>query len=259
MGPYAVKTGQIVYVNDSDLQLVPTEVKKPINKSFRLPVTDLRIFISYVDPQLQVQPSMYDGNFEAIVTGHIALFGGDPTSRPNGEPLRFGHGEGVRLVMDVENLNGCQPFTQQFDGAALVVYRGDCTFLEKLVNGKLAGASGILVINDEDYGVNPSADEAGLKSAGVSLDDVVIVVVGKPDGEAILAMMDAAETHGMGHATLAVVPTDEAVEQERKDPIPEDPQQEEPKRDRSDRKAASEPARVLYLNGHPLLNTRLMV
>lgn len=254
VGPFAVKTGQIVYVNDSDLVFAPAGGKKALNKPLRFPVIDLRIFISYVDPLFQVQPGMYDRNFEDIVIGHTALFGGDPISHPSGEPIRFGHGEGVRLVMDLENLNGCQPFAQQYDGEALVVYRGECTFLEKLINGKKAGASGVVVIHDEARGVNPSADEGELKSAGVSLDDVAIVVVGRPDGEAILAMMDAAETHGMGHAMLAVVPTDETMEE----PKPEEPKTA-PERDRSDRKAASEPARVLYLNGHPLLNTRLMV
>ena len=159
--------------------------------------------------------------------------------------------------MDIDNLNGCLPFSQQYDGEALVVYRGECTFLEKLINGKKAGASGVLVIADEEHGVNPSADQAALRDAGVSLDDVAIVVVGLPDGELILSMMETAETRGMGHAMLAVVPMDEPVGQ-TEETKSEEPRPE-PTRDRSDRKAASEPARVLYLNGHPLLNTRLMV
>lgn len=253
MGPYAVKTGQLVYVNDSNLVLHspdPPPLVDAQGRPIKLPEVDLHVFISYTDPQFQVQPGI---TYEATVSAHTALFGGDPLGHRNGRTIRFGHGEGVPLAMDGKNVWGCEPYKKQFDGAALLVNRGGCTFLEKLVHAKNAGASGVVVINDKTYAVNPSADEEAAKAAEV--DDVAIVVVASGDGEAILAVLNASVVQRLGQAMLAVAPKDESIEPKRETK----PKEPEPTRDRSDRKAASNPPRNLYLNGHPLVNTRLMV
>ncbi|CAL1702197.1 unnamed protein product [Somion occarium] len=255
LGPFAVKTGQVVYVNDTDLFLAPVDGKSPVDSSGqrpRVPEIDVRIYLHYVDPMFQVQPAIYEGSFETTVTAHTALFGGDPVGQQS-HPLKFGHGEGVRLVRDAENLYGCRPFTQQFEGEAVLVRRGECGFLEKLINGKRAGASGVVVISDEEHGINPSADEKAIKALGESLDDVAIVVIGQGDGEVILSMLDAAEIHGMGHVMLAIASKAEPVT-EKGDTRRDDRNQSD-----SNRKADADPRRVLYLNGHPLLNTRLLV
>ena len=82
--------------------------------------------------------------------------------------------------------------------------RGECTFLEKLMRANEAGASGIVVINDSDVGINPSANEEDLKVFGDSLDDVGGAVLGESDGRQVSAMLVAAEDHHAGRVVLAL-------------------------------------------------------
>ncbi|KAI0079675.1 alpha mannosidase-like protein [Panus rudis PR-1116 ss-1] len=251
LGPFAVKTGQIVYVNDSHLFLAPVEGKSSINsqsRRARMPEVELRVAIDYVDPMFQLhQQPLLDGGIELLTSAHTALFGADPTldHDMNGQPLRFGRGEGITLVRDIANPLGCQPYAQRFDDVALLVRRGSCTFLEKLVHAKAAGAAGVIVVSDEDRGVNASSDREILSTLTEPLDDVVLVVVGRLDGEAIIMMLDSVDTHGMGQVKVTVVPNTDTPA--------------EPDNTRTSREGKPTANRVLYLNGHPLLNTRLLV
>ncbi|KAI0786390.1 alpha-mannosidase [Abortiporus biennis] len=248
LGPFSVKSGQIVYVNDSSLFLAPFGGKTRIDhngRPRRVPEVDLRIFLDHVDPMLQVQPGFTESRTETFVVAFTSMFGADPAlPQTEDRSIQFGHGEGVRLVRVSENPRGCQLYNRTFEGEALVVYRGECTFLEKLITAKLAGAAGVVVINDEERGVNPAADADAVDAVGDSLDDVVLVVVGRADGAAIVTMLDAAEEGGLGEVKVAIAskgePVDNSKEQER------------------DGESGSQ-NRVLYLNGHPLLNTRLLV
>jgi ER degradation enhancer, mannosidase alpha-like 1 len=170
------------------------------------------------------------------LTGYTSIFGGDlsNTPPPDKSPLRFRHHNGVRIVRDHENALGCLPFATSYNDAAILVDRGECTFLEKLVHARSAGAAGVVVISHEDFGVNPTASKEELAAAG-DLNDVAIVVIAAPDGQKVMALMDFAASTGQ----LMVVLDNAKSPQETHKP------------------AASE--RLLYLNGHPLLNTRLLV
>lgn len=257
MGPYTIHTGQLVYLNDSALNFATSKGKQeqPTSQP-RLPDVDLRFFIDFVDPKRQLQPAVHRASTDMLITGHTAMFGGNPlaTTDSSGHPLRFAHGEGVALVRaPPSNSLGCHRYDQEYVDDAIVVQRGDCTFLEKLQFAQLAGASGVVVLTDEELPINPGADDDELDAIGDTLDGVVIIVLRRPDSKELSAMLDLAETHALGQPMVVLEATGEAqlagwgsAAQEVPTPTPT---------------TATVPNsnRVLYLNGHPLLNTRLMV
>jgi mannosidase alpha-like ER degradation enhancer 1 len=172
---------------------------------------------------------------ELSVVGSTGFFGGDLNDQSD-QPLRFGHGEGVRVVRFSRDSFGCSTTDNVFDGAIVLVRRGECTFLEKLLHARDAGSSGIVVISDEEQGVNPSADAADLAAAG-ELDNVAIVLLTKSDGASVAAMMDSIEADGNGEFSVVV-------------------QLERQSSSREEGKGKTN--KILYLNGHPLHNTRFL-
>jgi mannosidase alpha-like ER degradation enhancer 1 len=75
-----------------------------------------------------------------------------------------------------------QAHEQSYVDEALLVDRGECTFLEKLLNAKEAGASGVIVINDDDARVSPSIDDEEREEVGDAVDDVALVILTKTAG-----------------------------------------------------------------------------
>ncbi len=251
VGPHAVKTGQKIYFDDPSLALAP--VGK--DRQRRVPEVSLRLYLDYVDPMLQLQGlGTQDIITETMVVAATAFFGGDPTASrpPSGEPvLRFGHGEGVRVVRFPNNPLGCAPYDDVLlENEAIAVRRGDCTFLEKLVFAQRAGASGVVVLGDEDHHINPSADSEEVLAAGEQINEVAVVVLRREDAELVAKMLDAADKHGLGAVRLVVEPSDGPSEPRNKN----DGRHQENVDD-----GRKEVTRVLYLNNHPLLNTRLNV
>ncbi|PCH41185.1 glycoside hydrolase family 47 protein [Wolfiporia cocos MD-104 SS10] len=247
LGPYTVKTGQLVYVDDPELVLVPQDGKDGNERtgSHRIPEVNLRFYLEFVDPLFLLQPGTHDMATEVFVTASTALFGGDPTLlSPTGEPvLRFGRGDGSRLVREHSNSFGCQPYNRTFHDNAVLVMRGECTFLEKLVHARRAGASGVIVISDEETKINPSSDLDELVAVQDLINDAVVVVLKKSVGEVVSTLLSAAEEAGIGQVVVAVEPEAQpATNQQKKAPS-----------------EYKDTPRVLFLNGHPLLNTRLMV
>ncbi len=262
VGPYAVKTGQKVYFNDSSLVLGSVGGKDQASMSSkRTPEVGLRFYLDYVDPMLQVGTfGMQDTITETSVVAATALFGGDPTVDP---PLLFGHGngDGVRVVRFSDNRLGCSEYNEVLlDNEAVVVDRGECTFLEKLVFAERAGASGIVVLGTEEHHINPSAEKEEVEAASPQIDDVAVVVLRKSDADQVSRMLDSAQQHGLGTVKLVVEPWvgpadaddvrgDVAGEKKRE-------RAQEPERKPT---PTADPARIMYLNNHPLLNTRMIV
>lgn len=256
VGPYAVKTGQKVYFNDSSLVLGSVGGKDQASMSSkRIPEVGLRFYLDYVDPMLQLGTfGLQDAITETSVVAATALFAGDPTVDP---PLRFGHGsgDGVRVVRFPDNRLGCSEYSEiLLDNEAVVVDRGDCTFLEKLVFAQRAGASGVVVLGTEEQHINPSADKEEVEAAGPQLDDVAVVVLRRSDADEVSQMLDSAQRYGLGTVKLVVEPwrgpaDGGDVSREKRQP------QEQEQRPTP----TADPARILYLNNHPLLNTRLIV
>lgn len=252
MGPHSVKTGQTVYVNDSDLLLSPVDGSSSVLsqglEKRRIGEVVLRLFLETVD---YAQTGMSDVLTEVLVLAFTAMFGGDPASTdlPQG-PIAFGHGAGVGLVRDKTNVYGCSPYKRRFQGEAIVVHRGECTFAEKLMEAAVAGASGVITLTDDENAVNPSIGLEQQEEMGTSLDDVAIVTTSRTESALVTAMLDSAELYG-NEVRMAIAPGAEFAA---------DTHQLESDVNSDERRTkAKEGNRVLYLNGHPLLNTRLMV
>jgi mannosidase alpha-like ER degradation enhancer 1 len=246
VGPHTVLTGQTVYINDTALATTLNRGKKT-QPERRHTSVELRIFIDFVDTSLYI-PSIAGGLVsDAVFTASTGLFAGDPTvPHPfNGKALRFGQGAGIGLVRDLENPTGCQEYRQTFVDEAVLVHRGTCTFLEKLMRAHEVGASGVVVINDSDVEINPSATEEDLKDIGDLLDDVAVVVLRESDGRHVLAMLDVAEDRHTGRVVLVL------------ENMQRDTASVEQKPAEEHFRYAEDP--VLYINGHPLLNTKLLV
>ncbi|KAF9247222.1 glycoside hydrolase family 47 protein [Melanogaster broomeanus] len=241
LGPHAVRTGQLVYVNDTALFSPEDETK-----ALRTPDVRLRIFLDTVDPLLQAGPGMLEMDADFHVTAHTASFGADLTSlSERANPLHFGRDEGVRIQRDKTNLLGCKPFDQDFHGDAVLLWRGGCTFLEKLINARNAGASGAIVISEEDLPINPSATAEEIEAAG-NLDDVALVLLSHTAGKSLAAMVQAGGMFGYGQVLFSI----DAEGWSSGAGTAEG---------RLNHEMAGQTMNVLYINGHPLLNTRLLV
>jgi len=262
LGHYVVRSGHLVYINDTSLFLPPSDglvAVEKVNEKRALDVP-VRFFVDPVDPVVQIQPGSIQDlveTTELVTTGYTALFGGDIAAKPRPElfqPLRFSDPEGVPVFLPRDNRFGCVPFNTTFHDGVVVVERGQCTFLEKLLMGRAAGASGVLVISDEDFGINPSANLEDLAGAG-DISDVAMLVVTRQAGEVLNEMM----RRSMGQVMVVVDPERPrtAVTDAGDDVLPDITEQD--RNEEKEEKAKDHNHRILYLNGHPLLNTRLLV
>jgi len=235
-----------VYFNDAALATALRR-GKGVQTHQRPTDVELRIFIDFVNASSYISYVAGGLVTDAVFTASTASFAGDPTDPhpPNGKALRFGQGEGVGLVQDPENPTGCREYTQTFADEVILVHRGDCTFLEKLMRAHEVGASGVVVLDysESDMGINPYATAEDLKDVGDSLDDSAIVVLYETDGRQVSAMLDAAEDGHAGRVMLALESTQWDTDSMEQGPAEEDMDiTEKP---------------VLYVNGYALLNTRL--
>lgn len=249
MGPYAVRTGQIVYVNDPELFLSMATGSESADTNgkprLRDPDVKLRFFFETVDAMFKVQTGFTDAaaDMETFETAYTALFGGDLSSHypPDAIRLRFESSEGLSISRETSNPLGCLPYTQLYADAVLLVNRGECSFLEKLLQARAAGAAGVLVISDEEYGINPTASKEELQAPD-DLTNTTILLLTRTAGERISEMVEAADIHG-GRIMVSLDP--ERVTKGGDTGL--------------DLEHFKDNNRVLYLSGHPLLNTRLMM
>jgi mannosidase alpha-like ER degradation enhancer 1 len=242
-----VLRGQTIFIDDKALAVVLSGSSRQTKTEQRHISVQLRIFIDFVDASSYI-PSIAGGLVsDAVFTASTGQFAGDPTTPdpPNGTALRFGQGEGVGLVRDPVNPTGCLEYTQTFTDEAILVRRGECTFIEKLMRAHEAGASGVVVINDSEMDINPSASIEDLKDIGNSLDDVAVVVLRESDGRQVSAMLDVAEDRHAGRVVLVL----ENMECDTASVEPEP----------SEAQSRFSEKSMLYINGHPLHNTKLLV
>jgi len=250
VGPHSVRAGQLVFVDD---QKLVGSANPPETAPKRVSVINLQFFVTDVDPRFQVQTGITGGPLEATLSANTALFGGDPSLlTPDDKLMRFGHQDGVRLVQDHSNQYGCHPYKQSYVDEALVVDRGECTFLKKLLNAKEAGASGVIVIGDNDTRVSPSIDDDERAEVGDTIDDVALVLLTKAAGKTVTDMIKRTQDMGLGQVMFMVDPESRQVGAKRR-PM------KNPKSGHEMDKLKDDVQMVLYLNGHALVNTRLVV
>ena len=249
MGPHSVRSGQLVFVND---QRLAGTTDTPATVPKRVSVISLQFFIKDIDPMFQIQAGTMEGPLEVTLSANTALFGGDPSLlAPDHKPMRFGHQDGVRLAQDSSNQYGCHPYEHSYLDETLLVDRGECTFLKKLLNAKEAGASGVIVINDSDDKISPSIDEDERAEVGDAVDDVALVILPKTAGGTVTDMIKRTHDLGGGQVTFVVDPESRQAGVNRK---PAKPSHGSDDMD----KLKDDMQKVLYLNGHALVNTRLV-
>jgi mannosidase alpha-like ER degradation enhancer 1 len=187
-----------------------------------------------------------------------AFFGADLSQSASGEDSiavsRFSRPEGLRVYQDKDNEQGCDPYVQPYPEGVLIARRGGCPFLDKLKNANEASAAGVIVISDEDLQINPTANVDELDEAG-NLNDTALVLLTKTSGKALLEMIDLAELQVGSQVMVALHRSRQGGNST--DPDPAASQEDLPTPTEEDNRDPSE--RVLYINGHALLNTRLLV
>lgn len=243
LGHYIIRPGHLVYINDSSLFTPPVTGNE--SDKYRVPNIQLRFYMDVADSVFQLQTDTHDmfqmsNDMHALVMGYTAHFGGDlsPASDLKNKPLRFIRKEGVLVHREWSNVQGCEPYKLMYPDSVLVAHRGGCTFLEKLLHARSASAAGVLVISDDDVVINPTADAQELEAAG-DPHDVAIVLLPHKEGQVLMGMMDRVERLGSNKISMVL----------DYDSWPTIPDPERRK----------DPDRILYLNEHPLLNTRLLV
>ncbi|KAF7313730.1 alpha-1,2-Mannosidase [Mycena chlorophos] len=244
LGHYDVRAGQTVYIADPSLFASSDAFDAPIDqRPLDMP---LRFFTVSPDPLSQVQSGFPDmlNSLEMFTTSYTALFGPEllAPARPDTHALRIDKAEGVPVYRDPTNPTGCLDYQEPFSGVVMVVQRGGCTFLQKLVKARDADAAGVLVVNNEQNALNPTADTAELEAVG-DLGDIGLLVLPPDAGQAVYDLLDSADEHG-GQVMLQLDPEGLLA------PLPTEMSQEKPKHDNT---------RILWLNGHSLINTRILV
>ncbi|KIJ56728.1 glycoside hydrolase family 47 protein [Sphaerobolus stellatus SS14] len=247
LGPFRVKTGQKVYLNDTSFHVEPiTPVIKEIEREIDI---TLRFSLQVGDASSLLGVAVDTFEREIMIVGHTALFGGDPTiggkENDTSNVIPFGGPNPLLLVQPIpENIYGCLPYSQAIQpGSVLFVQRGDCTFIQKLRMAKAAGAAGVIVASDSEDPINPTADPGEKKIAQENLSDVALVVVTRSVAQMIYQLLEIASS-APGVQLHTVV-----VHQENP------PNQSRPTS--SDRVPSG--ARHLYVNGKPLINVELLV
>jgi ER degradation enhancer, mannosidase alpha-like 1 len=252
VGHYAVRPGQVVYINDSSIFFTPGEDMNMDQDELhhRDAEIRLRIFSSNINPKLQVQNSNLDSQvIDLSLTAYSALFGTDlshAVEHPTMESPRIRSSEGVVVRQDPKNVRGCNSYKKPYPDSVLLVHRGDCTFLEKLVKAREASAAGVIVISSEDTPINPTASREELALAG-DLSDVGLLLLTNTVGQAFENVLVASKQLHSGEIMVALERT-------------QDGESVEDTGDTVDKKTeVKDLNRNLYINGHPLINTRLLI
>ncbi|THH12390.1 hypothetical protein EW145_g47 [Phellinidium pouzarii] len=254
-----VRSGQIVYLSDPALQLASVKndgTVEEFNDGFPADrVRDIALrFYLHTDPTLQVQSGDVNTGFKTVA--FTASFGGDALAKTS---FLFGgyKGVGSRIVYVSSNNLGCSPYRNDDDtpiikDMVVLAHRGSCTFLEKLMHAKRAGATGVVVVSDTDLPFNPSAEAEELQEfAEDALGNAVLVVVTRSAGAEIEKLLNVAK----GRGTADLIVSAEPEGQDRKMGTADKRVREE---SRKHANVGENIGKILYLNGHPLLNTRLL-
>ncbi|KAG5644060.1 hypothetical protein DXG03_009150 [Asterophora parasitica] len=238
VGHYPVRSGHVVYINDTSL-FAALDAGQDTTKRTEV----LLRFLADEDPMLQVQTGMHkepSDLTDSLLVGYTSHFGGEVSAKPfsDGRASRFARQGGVVVHRDSENTQGCRPYQHSYPDSVLLVHRGGCTFLEKLLYARAASAAGVLVISDDNAAINPTANKDEIEVAG-DLSNVALVLLPLTAGEVVVDMLNYAEQGGLGQVRMLV--EDDGVDTGHIPVTPKDPN------------------RILYINGHPLQNTRLLV
>ncbi|KAF8627175.1 hypothetical protein AX15_004493 [Amanita polypyramis BW_CC] len=249
LGHYSVRPGHTVYINDTSLVFMDGDAQ---DEKKRQTEVRLRFYTENVDLGVAKSPNFRlasNGKVdqEITVNGSPALFGADLTksARIHHPPIRFSDQAGLPVHRDRNNPHGCRPYGHAYTDSVLFVRRGGCTFLDKLVHAQTASAAGVVVLSMDNSMLNPSAGDDEVEAVG-DLSDMALVYLTQDMGKTVSDMLDTAEKYGDRQVMMIVdLGTEPATSNEGK--LPEQ------------NKIPTGTDRILYLNGLPLINTRLLV
>ena len=207
----------------------------------------VRIFSSNTNPTLKAQNN--NQVIDLSLVAYSAQFGADlshAVTYSKEESPRIRSSEGVVIRRDPENLQGCNSYEDSYPDSVLLVHRGECTFLEKLVKARDALAAGVIVISTVDTPINPSASREDLALVG-DLSDVGLLLLTNTVGQAFENVLVVSEKLYSGGLMLALdhMQNEEGFEDTGDTPV--------------DKEEVKDLNRNLYINGLPLINTRLLV
>ena len=250
MGHYTVRPGQVVYINDSSIFFTPGEDVNMDQDELHHRDSEIRvrIFSSNTNPTLKGQKN--NQVIDLSLTAYSAQFGADlshAVPHPTNESPRITSSEGVVIRRDPENVRGCNSYEKSYPNSMLLIHRGDCTFLEKLVKARDASAAGIIVISSVDTPINPSASPEELALVG-DLSDVGLLLITNTVGQALENVLVVSEKLYSGGLMLALDHLQDGKGVEDTGDTPVDKKEE-----------VKDLNRNLYINGHPLINTRLLI
>ena len=183
-----------------------------------------------------------------------AYLGSDQSTDPESPPSPSFGRRGSRLVYFPENGYGCDPFMDpggRINGSMVLVKRGECYFIDKLAHARRAGAAGAIVWQEEDEQIQPSAEPEDFQRLSGLVEGATLLVVGPNDGQQISSMLKFEDAHAEKVETW--VRLDDRW-QEDMDLVgvegvwpPDQPTKTQPT-----------VGRMLYVNGHALINTVLL-
>lgn len=269
VGHYHVRSGHIVYINDSTIFVPPArDTNTVVPRGSRGSDVQLRLSLNIMNSEIGVQlANLGNPDLSLRLTAFAAFFGADLTARvvePANKLPRMAGSEGLPLFRESDNSKGCLPYNHVYPDSVLVVERGDCTFLEKLLQARHTGAAGVLVISDDETAINPTADAQETEEAG-DISDVGLLLLTKTAGNVLLNLMETIDMLGTGQVMVAIH-RDPLAESSNRGTTYQKPQgeeapdvSEEVENENKDRNQDTTDLRILYINGHPLLNTRLLV
>lgn len=193
---------------------------------------------------------------EFVVEADTADFGEDPNILrvPSGNSFNKTISQkGAPLVRFPQNRYGCSPYSDpsgRINGSMVFVERGDCLFIEKLAYARRAGALGILVWHNTEEHFNPSAEEGDLEQYGEAIKGGIILVV--PSLAATLIQSRLRLEDEDPTKTVVMV----RVEKHWPAELLGDEPSGEPQTIPTKTKQTS--GRILYINGHAMMNTELL-
>ena len=93
----------------------------------------------------------------------------------------------LRLVDDntAGDSLGCTPLVNDLSGKIAVVYRGGCTFFEKVKNAQTAGALAVIIVNNTTGIITPSSAPANANSTIT----IPIITISQDDGALLHTQM----------------------------------------------------------------------
>ncbi|KAJ2158012.1 hypothetical protein GGF46_004091 [Coemansia sp. RSA 552] len=105
----------------------------------------------------------------------------------------FAFNETTKLIIpaaDDENIYGCNSTDVDYEGAVVVVYRGECSFDEKAMVIQEAGGVGMVVINNDDTGAIQlgTTETTTIPCVGISMADGEKLIADAGEGECSIAV-----------------------------------------------------------------------